>query len=466
LRRRRTCRSQSSSAASPPRRTASTPAPGSLGPCWAPTGRGRRGSSSAACARSRAPAAINLDEEQRALAVFTRGLAAAQAAGRGDLLARLRSGRARALSDLGRRDEARAELERARRDAEKAGDRLTLTRILNDLAIEDAQSGDLPAAERLFRQALVVARAASDGIREGAILHNLAGLASVRGRPDLAEPRLRRAIAIFRERDSRRRLGNSLSDLAVALQSLGKPAEADSLLAEALALLREVGDDTSAAYVLFHRASFDIERARLGGVEAAAREIESAAQASGNRTDLAVAELLRGRAAAARGDLAAARSHLTAARRMLHESGEGDVEAEAGLALAAAELDGGQLEAAARAAEEAVAAFRGRGDNQLVFRADALLAVIAARAGRLAEAEQRLASLGPGAEARPMIAQRIALLEARAAVSKAKRAPAQARRDLETAVALAQASERKLDELRLRLRLAEVNQRAGNPAAA
>ncbi len=401
-------------------------------------------------------AATGLDEPQRALALSTRGLATAQATGRGDLLARLRGGRARALSDLGLRDQARAELERSVRDAERSGDRIQLAKGLNDLAIEDAQRGDLTAAERYFRRALVVARAAADSLREGSILYNLASLAIVRGRPDQAEPRLRQAIAIFRQRGSPRRLGNALSELAMIYEELGRPAEVEAPREEALALLREAGDDTSAAYVLFYRASFDIERARLGAVEATAREIETAALASGNRTNLSLAELLRGRAAAARGDLAAARRHLGEARRMLHDSGEGDAEAEAGLALAAAELAGGQLEAAARWAEETVQAFRNQGDNQLVFQADALLATIAARAGRLEEAERRLAALGPNAATRPMIAQRITFLEARAAVAQAKGSREQAHRDLETAIAAARAAERKVDEQRLLRSLAEM----------
>jgi eukaryotic-like serine/threonine-protein kinase len=403
-----------------------------------------------------ASTAVSLDEPQSALALATRGLATAEAAGRDELLARMRGIRARALSDLGHHAQARAELERTARDAERTGDRQQLARALNDLAIEDAQRGDLAAAERRFRRALVVARAASDRTREGAILHNLAGLASVHGRPDQSVQHLRQAIAIFRELNSRRRLGTSLGDLAHALQDLGRPAEVEAPRDEALALLREVGDDTSAAFVLFHRASFDVQQARLGAVETAARELETAAQASGNPLSLALAEWLRGRAAAARGDLDGAHPHLAEAWRLLRESGEGDSAAEVGLELAAVELAGGRRTEAARRAEETVAAFRGSGANQFVFRAETLLARIDAEAGRTAAARRRLDGLGADAERSPSVPLRLAFLGARAEVLRAEGRLSGARRDLETAIELARTSELKIDELRLRLTLAEL----------
>ena len=404
-----------------------------------------------------ATAATSLDETQRALAVSTRGLATAQATGRTDLVARLRGGRARALSDLGFHDQARAELERAASEAERNGDRQTLARNLNDLAIEDAQRGEFAAAERRFGRALVAARAASDPIREGSIFHNLAGLASERGRPDQAEPRLRQAIAIFRAHDSRHRLGNSLADLANALESLGRPAEdVAATREEALALLRESGDDTSAAYVLCSRANFDVERERFEAVESAAREIEAAGQASGNRVDLALAELLRGRAAAARGEVAAARPHLQQARRLLHASGESDLEADAGLSLAAAELTAHRLTEAARIASEVEAAFRKSGSNQYVVLAETLLVRIDAAAGRAASARQRLEALG-AAEASPSLPLRLAYLSARAEIERAEGRGAEVRRDYDAAIELARTSGRRLEERRLQGKLEKLD---------
>ena len=413
-----------------------------------------------------ASTATALDEPQRALAIATRGLENARLAGRDDLLPRLHGGRGRSLSDLGRREEARAEYEQALAIAREVGDRESLSRLLNDLAIEDLQSGKVEAGERRFKEALVVAHMASDLIREGAILHNLAGVATVRGRPDEAEQRLRRAVAIFRQAESPRRIANSLGDLAVALEGLGRIDEVEAVREEAIGLLRGIGDDSSLAAVLYQRASSALDRAMLADVEQAAREIETAARASGNRTNLALAEILRGRLAAEGGDLVAARRHLTEARRMLHESGDGDLEAEAGLALADAELAAGHLEDAARSAEGAVTAFRGQGSNQFVLQADALLAKVDARAGRLEASAKRLASLGPDPATLPLVPLRIEALAARAELALARGRWDEARRDLETALGAADAAQQKVAGLRLRLALVELDLRRGKATSA
>jgi serine/threonine-protein kinase len=409
-----------------------------------------------------ATAATALDEPQRALALSKQALAHAQAAGRDDLLPRIRGAHARHLSDLGQRDEARAEFERARRDAERAGDKATLVPILNDLAVEELQRGHVAEGERRLEEALVAARAVKDTLRQGSILHNLAGVAKMRSRPDLAEPRLREAVEIFRTEESPRRLAMSLGDLSLALQDLGRPAEVDAIRDEAIAVLREVGDDTSVAHVLAYRGGFAIERARLDNTEATAREIEEAAQASGHKTNLGLAELLRGRAAAARGDAGSARRHLGDAHRLFDDSGEGDLAAEARLELASTERQADRHIEASRLAEQAAAPFRDDTENGFVFRAEVLLARIDVEQGRFADAERRLVQLGRGAETRPTVAERIAFLAARAELARARGRFDEARADLETAIAVAREAWRKLDELHLRLDLAETNLARGD----
>ena len=67
----------------------------------------------------------------------------------------------------------------------------------------------------------------------------------------------------------------SLGDLSVTLQELGRPAEVEAMSDEAVAGLREVGDDSSLAHLLCYRGSFAIDRARLEGTDATAKEIEA-----------------------------------------------------------------------------------------------------------------------------------------------------------------------------------------------
>jgi serine/threonine-protein kinase len=410
--------------------------------------------------------ATNLDEPHRALALNTRALANAEAAGRGELLARLRAARARGLSDLGRHEEAHRELELARRQAESIGDHSTLARVLNDLAVEELSAGRLAAGERLLAQALDAARAADDPTRAGSILHNLAGVALERGRPDRAEASFRQAAETFHRLDSRRREAVSLGELGRTLSDLGRPAEAQPLFERAAATLRELGDDTSLAYVLAYRAAAAAAAARLDGLARDADEIEAAARTNGSQSILALAELVRGRAAAARGESAEARRRLAESWRILKEAGEEDVAAVAGLAAAAVELAAGRDADAARLAEQAIASYRDAGESDVLFAAETLLARVDARSGRVEEAKRRLAALGAGAERRPNVPLRLQFLAARAALADAEHRRVDARRDVEAAIALARTAERKLDELDLQLLLAGVRRDEGDEAAA
>jgi len=410
--------------------------------------------------------ATNLDEPQRALALNTRALATAEATGRRELLGRLHGALGRNLSDLGRREEARAELQKALVAADASGDLDTTVRTLNDLAIEELTRGRFAEGERLLLEALAASRKLGDERRTGAALHNLGGLAMQRGRADVGVARYREAAEIFARLPSPRREAISLGDLSHALHTLGRADEAKEPLERAIARLREVGDDTSLAYTLCYRAGAALDAGELAGVEADAQAVEVAARASGSQTDLGLAQVLRGRLAAARGDVATGRRQLAGARRIFGEAGEVDLAAEAGLAAAQLELAAGRGDEAARLAKESAASYAEGTDTDIAFGTALLLARADVAAGRVDEARRRLAALGPDAARRPNVTLRLQLLAARAEIARAARHPADARRDLETAVALARVSGRRLAELDLRLLLAEVQRDEGRVADA
>ena len=117
-------------------------------------------------------------------------------------------------------------------------------------------------------------------------------------------------------------------------------------------------------------------------------------------------------------------------------------------------------------AEQSAASYRAAGDTDVAFGAETLLARLDARAGRADAARRRLAALGPGAERRPSVPLRLQFLAARAGLALAEARPLDARRDLAGAVELARVTGRKLDELELRLLLAEVQRQEGDPAGA
>ncbi|HEV8580784.1 MAG TPA: protein kinase [Thermoanaerobaculia bacterium] len=413
-----------------------------------------------------ASVASKKDEPQRALILFNRAFDHALAGGRGELVAQIRASRGRLFTVLGRNAEARAEMTRARADFAKAGDQASLARVTNDLAIEELQLGHLAEGERLLEAALAATRAASKENRGATMLTNLGVVGLARGRPDLAERRLREALQIRRQIGGPSALGHTLIHLAIALYDLGRPREAEPLYEEGVAVLRETSDAHTLGLALCAYGTFTIDRGEIGGSAAMAAESERSAQTSGLTANLGFAEFLRGYAAAARGDIQTARARLGQARRLFSETGLGDDLSVTTLALAAAEKTSGDPTAAARVAEELLQTLRQHEPDAHTFQTETFLAEVAAAQGRLADAGRHLAALGPGAEVQPSVPLRLGFLRARAELLRAEgRLPA-ARRDLETAISLAQSSERKLDELRLRLTLAEVDRLAGDSASA
>ena len=408
--------------------------------------------------------ANSIDEPHRALALTTRALAHPRTGEQLDLSMKVHALRGRTLSILGRRDEARAELELSVQEAERLGDAPALSRNLNDLAIEEVQRGELDRAEELFERSLAVVRTV--GQRGGTMLGNLGKIAMLRGRPDLAEARMREAAAIYRELGNPRRLGMELAGLSEVLRDLGRAREVEAPREEAAALLREASDDSQGALVLYYRCDFEIDQGRLDSIEAAVGGIEKAAQASGDRTNLALVDMLRARSAAARGDLEAARRHFREARRLLVDTGQLDTVAFATLSAARAEREAGNVAESARLAEEAAASYRSSADNVFVFQAETLLARLAAEGARDDEAARRLEALGADAEHRLGVSDRVGFLAARAALARERDRFGEARRDLEIAITAAQGAWRKLDELELRLDLAQTDLDAGERSAA
>jgi serine/threonine-protein kinase len=410
--------------------------------------------------------ADGLDETQRALILYSRAVDGAVAGGRGELVAAARAARGRVLLGLGRKVEARADLERARADFRTAGDHASLVGVCNNLAVVVLEAGDLAGGERLLEEALAAAQAAT-GRRPGIILGNLAELHSQRGRPDRAEARWRESLRTRGPATRPGPVGNALASLGDVMRDLGRPAEAGPLYDEGIALLRRSTSDAKAlGFALFLRDSFALDRGELTAHQANAAAIEATTRTSGEPINLGYAELLRGRAAAAGEDLGAARTRLREARRLFAETGSDQWAGHATLDLAAAEAASGLPAVASALARDVAQRFRAQHPSALTLRAEVLLAGIAADEGHLEEAERHLAAAGGRPEAQPSVALRIAMAGVRARTVELRGNLDGARADLAAAIRLARDAERKVDELRLRLHLAELELRAGERLAA
>ena len=411
--------------------------------------------------------AVEAHQPQRGLVLHTRALHNAIASGHGELVGQIRASRGRLLSMLGRREEARSEMQAARAAFEKAGDQAALARVLNDLAIEVLQDGEIDEAERMFEAALVATRAVSPKNSGATFLRNLGEIAMLRGRPDLAEPRFREAVQFYRGLERPGRLSAALVSLSMALRERGRPGEARQVLDEALAIARKSSDKGEAlGWALVALGDAELDAGRLARIGAIADEIDAVAQTTANQLDLGVAETFRGRLAALGGDVDGARRHLVEANRLIADGGDRDVEKSVELLRAQFEWEAGRAEEAARLATAAAGSWRSHGEIAAVIAAQSLLATIDAGAGRTKEARRRLESLGAGAERLLSVRVRVAFLGARADLLSAEGRPTEARADLENAIAAAHAAERTVDELRLRLALADLDGRNGETARA
>jgi tetratricopeptide (TPR) repeat protein len=410
-----------------------------------------------------AKVAVDLDESQRALVLFTRARDGALAGGRGEVVGAARAERGRLLTKMGDHEAARAETELAREHFERAGDRAWLISVLNDLAVEYVRQGWMDKGEVVLEEALAEARAG--GQSGDVMLLNLARLARLRGRPDLAEPK-QRDVLERRQRSGDYR-GAVLHELAETLHDLGRGREVDPLLDESIERRRKAGLHSILAEELFTRGLVDLGRARLERVARTVDEIEAAAQAAGAKANLGLAYHLRGREATARGDFAAARRHLAEASRLLVDSGDVDRASDVYLAWAAAERAAGNPAAALPLLDAAQARLADRGSAHPVgFFSGALRARIDAEAGRTAEARRRLDAMGGDPSRSPSVSRRLAFLASRAALARAERRFDDARRDLDAARSIADGAGRMLDSLEVRLDRAELELAAGARGAA
>jgi serine/threonine-protein kinase len=400
--------------------------------------------------------AMDLDEPQRALVLFTRARDEATRTGRGELLGQILASRGRLLSILGERVEARSEMESARRAFERVDDHASLSRVLNDIAIEYLQQGELARGEELLTLAVVEGRAA--GTFPGVMIANLGLLAIDRGRPDLAEPKFREVLAQRRESAaSGRRLGEILFFLSEAIREQGGGPERAPLMDEAIAELRKPGGEAVLRQALYLRGAADLDRARFDRVDATLEELDAGAAKGGGKTSLGFAHTLRGSAAGARGELDEARRMFDVARRLFIENGDLDYASTVDSAHSRIEDRHGNPAAALAILAAAEERLSGSEEGAVAFLTTALRAQVEAESGRAVEAALGLATLGGSSATSPSLARRLAFLQARAAVAHAEGRDGAARADLDVAIAATQAAGWKLDELDLRLDLAALD---------
>ena len=151
------------------------------------------------------------------------------------------------------------------------------------------------AATRVFDEALTLARTERDQNVEGAALGFLAVSAWRRGHIDLAESHFSNALAVLHAGNDRSLLARHLGNYGLMKAECGHHARALEIYSEALELQREVGNDWSAAVVLFNMSTSQ----DLVGLTRPAREGLRAARSLATRIGhVRLLGAIQGRAAA------------------------------------------------------------------------------------------------------------------------------------------------------------------------
>ncbi len=408
--------------------------------------------------------AIYAGEDQRAQVFLTRARDNAIAHARWDLLGTIRFTLGSTLKRLGHRDAAQQELVEARALLSRAADYRPLYRTLINLASNHYERGEVERCVALYQEAIDVAR--RGGLDKPLIaLINLAEVQLLRGRPDLAEAAAREPLAELLGHPNPARGADALTVLATIVYELGRTQDAQSYLAQAIAHVEHADEPRALGNALFARSRIDLEQGRTERIDSVVRRLEQLAVADVSRRPLAMARSIAGGRAALTGDFGGAGAAFAEARRLFLAEGFRDFAAFSDLAAAEMEVRAGDPAAAMAIVTGALASFDEASAITPRFFAELLIARIDAAAGRVPEAERRLAALGSDNERSPSRSRALAFLAARGAVGAAEGRRADARRDFAAALALAVEDGRKPAELELRLELATLEE-TGAPAPA
>ncbi len=263
---------------------------------------------------------------QEGAELFGYGVAAWEAAGRGDELvaARMRARRGRFLHRLGLHEAGRGLLEHSLRHFRAASIKDETALALLSLGSIAQVMGEADEAQACLQESLAISRARGD---EWGIVRALISLGDKAiDRREYAEARgyLEESLQRCRAIGDRRGLAHSLDELGLAALAQGEYREAQRIFEESLAALREIEDEWGVAVAL---NDLGLVAFRLGGEElpGAVRYLDDSLNifnTIGDRWGMATAHYNLGRVHAALGDAARARHHLQQSLRFNEESGD------------------------------------------------------------------------------------------------------------------------------------------------
>lgn len=377
-----------------------------------------------------AEAAESVSDFKRTVQASSAAAAKAERQGSRLLLAEALRQQGYAYERQGRPADAIAAYERAHRLWAAAGDNYGVATALHMIALAEYYRGNFDASQRAFEDALAVFRriGAQEGI--ASCSHNYAMLLHDQGKLEEARKYLEAALRIQRGQNNERGVAADLDDLGNALLGMGDLAAAADLKREAVLLFHGLGNGMGEAIargnlgnVLLAQGKLDaanqefekalalkqqigfkqgliacwmdlasvlLARDRTGEARAMALRALTLSQQLGNEFDSALSRLQLAQISLEQGRAAEAESLARSAAAVFDKRKVADSGAMAYAALSRALLEQKQTKEAQMASSRALALSQQGGDREGRFEALLAAAAVNARAGQTAAAERQL----------------------------------------------------------------------------
>lgn len=217
--------------------------------------------------------------------------------------------------------EARGYFQRALALQRELGDHAGVATVLNHLGWTTWVSGDLAAGEQMSNEAMSLHREAGNDFGIALSLNNLAWIAMLRGAYLRADKYFAEGLARHRRRGDQRSVGFSLGWMGVLALRRGDPARAEALHAEALTMLEPVADHGYRHLTLAHIGAARHAAYEPGDHVATIAGTCPLLRAEGRLWPLASALTDLGQVLRDGGELERARSALEEALALRHEMG-------------------------------------------------------------------------------------------------------------------------------------------------
>ena len=374
---------------------------------------------------------------QRAEAAAARALAKGQAQDARLLVAQARSYQCMALENLGEPKEAGAACEDALNIYAAAGDQGGVARVLDDLANSYYTQGDLPGAKKFYQQTLATYRQIGNQRGIAGALDNLASVMADQGDPAGASRLSQQSLEIYRDLGDYTGMGDTLNNIAAEQVVQGDFQAARKTFQQSLEIWRKIGDKAGIATAQNNLGDMLLAEGELTQAKANYEEALSIFRDSGQKRGSAYPLAGLAEVFAAEGDLADAKEKYGEALAISRESNDKHQSASALFGMASVDERQGDLATAHQQHEEALAVRKEIGEKATQAESLTALADLNVEEGHLKDGETLARQALDEFQAEKLREDEILARAVLARALMAQNRPAEARKQIDRAAALA-----------------------------